>query len=125
MKSHFFDIKDKEMENVNKGGWRMGKQTKLWAKNVFDQWRMFCGYDMNKYIVDLSKNKILLKISSICYPLCFCKLQKKMVTYILQPCTSFFFFFFFSPYFLLLQKGLGFRFSLHHASFIFFLFQFF
>jgi len=38
LKSHFFDIGDKEMENVNKGGWRMGKQTKLWAKNVFDEW---------------------------------------------------------------------------------------
>ncbi len=36
LKSHSLDIDDNEMENVNKGGWRMNKHVELWAKNVFD-----------------------------------------------------------------------------------------
>jgi uncharacterized protein YkvS len=36
LKSHFLDLDDKEVENVNKGGWRINKHAKLWARNAFD-----------------------------------------------------------------------------------------
>jgi hypothetical protein len=38
LKSHFFDIDDKNMNNVNKGGWRVSKHVELWARNAFDEW---------------------------------------------------------------------------------------
>jgi hypothetical protein len=40
------DIDKKEMENVNRGGQRASKHAKLWAKNAFDEWQVFQGFDM-------------------------------------------------------------------------------
>lgn len=61
LKSRFFEINDKEMGNVNKGGRRMVKHAKLWAKNAFDEWRLFCGFDTIKFITNLFENKGLIK----------------------------------------------------------------
>jgi hypothetical protein len=46
------------MENVNKRGWRMRMHEELWAKIVFDEWRMFHGYDKEKSI---EENKYSIK----------------------------------------------------------------
>jgi hypothetical protein len=34
-------INDKEMENVNKKGRRVGKHAELWVKNFFIEWKVF------------------------------------------------------------------------------------
>ncbi len=39
LKSHFLDIDDNEIQNVNKRGRRMNKHVELWAKNAFDEWK--------------------------------------------------------------------------------------
>ncbi len=55
-KSRFLDFDEKEVENVNKRGWRINKHVEFWAKNVFDEWRVFHGLDTTRSIVDLSKD---------------------------------------------------------------------
>ncbi len=52
---------DKEMKNVNKRGQEVTKHIELWVKNVFDEWKLFCGFDTTKSIVDLSKDEGLIK----------------------------------------------------------------
>jgi hypothetical protein len=84
-KSHFLDLNDKEVENVNKGSRRVNNHVELCVKNAFDEWRVFRGLDTTRSIVDLSKDDFLKRIWWICFHLSFCKLQKKMATYILQP----------------------------------------
>jgi hypothetical protein len=32
---------EKEIENINKGGCQASKHVELWARNVFDEWRVF------------------------------------------------------------------------------------
>jgi len=61
MKICFLDINDKQMENVNKGGQKVSKHAKLWAKNAFNEWKVFCGYDTNKSIIDIFENKDYVK----------------------------------------------------------------
>jgi hypothetical protein len=34
--SHFLDLDEREVENVNKGGWRINKHVELWVRNAFD-----------------------------------------------------------------------------------------
>ncbi len=46
LKSCFLDIDKKKMENVNQGGQRASKHAKLWAKNAFDEWQVFQGFDI-------------------------------------------------------------------------------
>jgi hypothetical protein len=36
-----FKINDKEMENVNKRGQKVGKHVELWVKNYFIEWKVF------------------------------------------------------------------------------------
>jgi hypothetical protein len=57
MKSQFLDLDGREVENVNLGGRRASKHVKLWARNAFDKWRQFHGFNMTKLIADLSKNE--------------------------------------------------------------------
>ncbi len=61
LKSRFLVIDDKELENVNKGGWRVSKHVELWAKNAFDKWRIFCAFDTNKLIANLLEGKSSIK----------------------------------------------------------------
>jgi hypothetical protein len=49
------------LKNVNKGGQKVTKHIELWAKNVFDEWKLFCGFDTTKSIVDLSEDEGLIK----------------------------------------------------------------
>jgi hypothetical protein len=39
----------------------VNKHTKLWVKNAFDEWRLFCGFDTLKFIVDVFKDEGLIK----------------------------------------------------------------
>jgi len=84
------------MENVNKRGWRMRMHVELWVKNIFDEWGVFHGHDKEKSIEDFSENKDSIKdfVDMLSFFL-FCKLERKMVAYILQPSTSFISFNFF------------------------------
>ncbi len=43
------------------GGRKVGKHVELWAKNAFDELRQFCGFNITKLIVDLSKDEGLVK----------------------------------------------------------------
>jgi hypothetical protein len=43
LKNRFLGFNEKEVENVNKGGQRINKHVELWAKNVFDDYKFFCG----------------------------------------------------------------------------------
>jgi hypothetical protein len=36
LKSHFLDLDEREVENVNKGGRRISKHVELWARSAFD-----------------------------------------------------------------------------------------
>jgi len=62
----------------------MKKHVELWAMNVFDEWRLFRDFDTRKSIVDISKNEGSIKDLVDMLSSLFCKLQKKMVAYILQ-----------------------------------------
>jgi hypothetical protein len=82
-KFQFFKIDDKELENVNKGGQRVNKQTELWVKNAFDEWRLFCGFDALKFIVDLFVNGGLIKdLADMLFSFVL-QVAKKMTAYIL------------------------------------------
>jgi hypothetical protein len=53
----FLYLDEKELENMNKEGWRVNKHVELWVKNAFDQWRVFHSFDMKKSIINLSKDE--------------------------------------------------------------------
>ncbi len=61
LKNWFLDLDEKEVDNVNKGGRRINKHVELWAKNAFDEWKVFRGFDTTSSIVDLSKNESSIK----------------------------------------------------------------
>jgi len=35
----------------------MSNHIKLWAKNAFNEWRLFCGFDTMKFMINLSKDE--------------------------------------------------------------------
>jgi hypothetical protein len=39
----------------------MNKYAKLWMKNAFDEWKLFCGFDTTKFIVNLFEDEGLIK----------------------------------------------------------------
>jgi hypothetical protein len=45
LKSQFLDLDEKEVDNVIKGGRRFSKLAELWAKNAFDEWKVFHSFD--------------------------------------------------------------------------------
>lgn len=45
LKYCFHDIDKQEMEQFNQGVYRASNHTKLWVKDAFDEWRLFCGFD--------------------------------------------------------------------------------
>ncbi len=49
--------KEKEIENINKGGCQASKHVELWARNVFDEWWVFHGFSIEKLIIDLFENE--------------------------------------------------------------------
>jgi len=84
-KYQFLEFDDNEMENVNKGAWKVSKYAKHWMKNVFDEWKLFCGFNIMNFIANLSEVESLIK--DLVDMLSFFVLQvtKKMAAYILQP----------------------------------------
>ncbi len=50
-KNQFLDLDEKEVDNVNKGGWRVNKHIALWTKNAFDEWRVFCSFDTTRSLI--------------------------------------------------------------------------
>jgi len=47
IKCHFLTIDDKKIENVNKGGQKVNKHGELWVNYVYNEWRIFCGFNTN------------------------------------------------------------------------------
>lgn len=92
LKFRFLVIDDKELENVNKGGWRVSKHAKLWAKNAFDKWRSFCGFDINKSITNLLEDES--SITNLVDMLSSLVLQVAKQDDSLYPPTKYIFFFF-------------------------------
>ncbi len=120
MKSCFLDIDDDEMENVNKRGWRVSKHAELWVKNVFDEWRVFCGYDKEKSIEGFSEDKDSIKdfvdmLSFFYFTSCKERWQPISSN---QVQVSFHLNFFSSFLFYKEVYMLGFRFLLHHSNFL-------
>jgi len=56
-KSHILGLDEKEIEHVNKGECKASKHVESWAKNAFNEWRVFCGFNMEKSSVDLFKDE--------------------------------------------------------------------
>jgi hypothetical protein len=56
-KSHIYDLDEKEIEHVNKRGCKASKHVESWAKNAFNEWRVFYGFNTKKSSVDLSKDE--------------------------------------------------------------------
>jgi hypothetical protein len=56
-KCQFLNIDEKKLQNVNKGGHRTSKHVKMWAKNAFDEWWEFWGFDTKNFIIDLAKDE--------------------------------------------------------------------
>ncbi len=58
------------MKNVRKGGCRVNKYDKLWAKNASDKGKRFWGFDIKKITIDLYEfedtMKSLVDASLIC-----------------------------------------------------------
>jgi len=52
----FFEVDERKLENVNKGGCRTNKHVELWAKKAFDEWTNF-RVMIQKSIVNLFENK--------------------------------------------------------------------
>ncbi len=57
LKSWFLKVDERELENLNKEGCKVDKYTKLQVKNELDEWWKFCGYDIERSIVNLSQNE--------------------------------------------------------------------
>jgi hypothetical protein len=53
-KSHILDLDHKDIKCVNKRGCKASKHIESWAKNAFNEWTIFCGFNMKKSSVDLS-----------------------------------------------------------------------
>lgn len=53
-KSQFLE---EELDDVNQGGHRAKKHLQVWVKKTFDEWRKIWGYNIERSIVDLSKDK--------------------------------------------------------------------
>ncbi len=52
-RSHFLKVDDRDLENVSMGGHRSTKHAEIQAKNAFDEWRWFCGYETNMSIANM------------------------------------------------------------------------
>jgi hypothetical protein len=53
----FLEIDEVELNNINKGMHRANRHVELWVKYVFNELRKFQGYDIQKFIENLSKSE--------------------------------------------------------------------
>jgi hypothetical protein len=109
------------MENVNTGRWKVSKHANLWAKNAFIEWRVYCGYDTNKSIIDLFENKDYVKtlvnmLSFFCFASC-----KKNGSFHTPNRYLFLSIFWIFSHNLFLQRGLGLGFRFSFMSFKFYI----
>jgi len=63
----------------------VSKYAKLWMKNVFDEWKLFCGFDTMNFIANLSEVEGLIKNLVDMLSSFVLQVTKKMATYIHQP----------------------------------------
>ncbi len=56
-KSHILDLDHKDIKRVNKRGCKASKHIESWAKNAFNEWTIFCDFNVKKSSVDLSKDE--------------------------------------------------------------------
>jgi hypothetical protein len=63
----------------------VGKYAKLWMKNVFDEWKLFCGFDTMNFIANLSEVEGLIKNLVDMLSSFVLQVTKKMATCIHQP----------------------------------------
>ncbi len=107
------------MENVNKGGWKVGKHANLWEKNAFNEWRVFWAMTQINLLLIFLKTKIMLKLSSTSF-FCFASCKKKGS---LHPPNKYMFLsiFWIFFHFLFLQKRLGLGFRFFFTSFKFYI----
>jgi hypothetical protein len=61
LKSWFLNLDKKEVDNVNKGDQRLNKHVKLWAKNAFNEWKVFHSFDTRRSIANLLENESSIK----------------------------------------------------------------
>jgi hypothetical protein len=61
LKNCFLDLVEREVENVNKGGQIISKHVELWARNAFDDYNFFHGFDTTRSIAYLSKDESSIK----------------------------------------------------------------
>jgi hypothetical protein len=43
------------------GHHQINKHVQLWARNAFDEWRIFCGFDIEKSILDFLESEMIVK----------------------------------------------------------------
>jgi hypothetical protein len=77
------DIDENELQIVNKGHQRLNKHSKIWARNAFDAWHEFRGFDTTKSIAGLSKDLNSIMFWLTCLQCLFYKWQKRIEIYIL------------------------------------------
>jgi hypothetical protein len=62
-------MKEKEIENINKGGCQASKHVELWARNVFDEWWVFHGFNIEKLIIDIFEDEdfVMNLVEMLCF----------------------------------------------------------
>ncbi len=46
---------------MNKRGQKVNKYVEPWAKNAFNEWRIFCGFSTKKFIIDIFEDESFVK----------------------------------------------------------------
>ncbi len=83
LKSHFLNIDKKEIENMNKGGWKTHNHVELERRMHLMNGKCFVILTCKNQL-QILKMKNLLHIWWTCYLHLYFKLQKKMVAYTFQ-----------------------------------------
>jgi hypothetical protein len=55
----------------------VSKHIELRVMNVFNEWRLFCGFDATKFIIDFFEDEGSMKDLRICCHLLFCRFVEK------------------------------------------------
>jgi hypothetical protein len=77
------DVNERKLDNVNKVNRKANKHIELWVKNVFDIWKKLQSYNMEKSVINLSKNeKTISKDLWACFLGFFFNCKKKGILYL-------------------------------------------
>jgi hypothetical protein len=88
-RSHFLEVDNRELEDVNMGSHRSNKDVEIEAKNTFNEWRWFHAYETNMSIVDLLDKEESIKGLVDMFHLFVLQVAEKDNMY---PLTKYFFF---------------------------------